>query len=303
MRRTLLHSSNPGGISSAIATSTPGRIYAEARNFVQVAKLARSFAELNPLQVCPVPREEVFRILNISSSHIHWPWAKVHGSQEKWRPYAGDTGLITRVEGRNKKYLALIPRIHKLDGTQAGQSRPPQALAVRSNLGTCGAVRTELYGGYTWRGHLFSPEGVLLVDLDNIAVLPLSKPLPSSAELTLFRSTSLLSTAEVEKTAQQVEQTRLKVGDRVKFVSGPYLDLIGEIKEIKENEVTVYVPSQNIVDDMPKDSVRADFAIGDRVNVLDGKNRGLVGWVIGISVRTLQVLNLETETEVNSLSF
>ena len=137
----------------------------------------------------------------------------------------------------------------------------------------------------------------------NISFLPLSKPLPSSAELTLFRSTSLLSTAEVEKTAQQVEQTRLKVGDRVKFVSGPYLDLIGEIKEIKENEVTVYVPSQNIVDDMPKDSVRADFAIGDRVNVLDGKNCGLMGWVIGISVRTLRVLNVETETEVNPLSF
>ena len=95
----------------------------------------------------------------------------------------------------------------------------------------------------------------------------------------------------------------MKVGDRVKFISGPYLDLVGEIKEIKENEATVYVPSQNIIDDMPKDSVRADFAIGDRVNVLDGKNRGLVGWVIGISVRTLQVLNLETETEVNSLSF
>ncbi len=38
-----------------------------------------------------------------------------------------------------------------------------------------------------------------------------------------------------------------------------------------------------------------------KVNVLDGKNRGLVGWVIGVSVGTLRVLDVETETEVNSL--
>ena len=301
MRRAFSYSHSPGGISSAIATSTPGRIYAEARTFVQVAKLARSFQELNPLQVSPVPREDIFRILNVSSSRTRWPWAKVHGSQEKWRRYAGDTGLLTRVEGRNKKYLALLPRIHTSDGTQEGLSRPPQALAVRSNLDNCKAARTGLYGRYIWRGQLFSPEGVLLVDLDDINVLPLSNPLPSSSELTLFRSTSLLSTAEAEKTAQQIAQTRLKVGDRVKIVSGPYLGLIGDVKEIKENEATVHVPSQNIVDDMPKDSVRADFAIGDRVKVLDGENRGLVGWVIGISIRTLRVLNVETETEVNFL--
>ncbi len=139
------------------------------------------------------------------------------------------------------------------------------------------------------------------MDLDDITVHSLSKPLPSSAELTLFQSTNLLSAAEAEKTAQQIAQTHLKAGDKVKVVSGPYLHLLGVLREVKENEATVYLPSQNIVDDMPKDCVRADFAIGDQVNVLDGKNRGLVGWVIGVSVGTLRVLDVETETEVNSL--
>ncbi len=109
----------------------------------------------------------------------------MRGSQAKWRRYTGDTGLVTKIEGRNKKYLALIPRLNTLDGIEDIQSRP-QALAVRCNLNTSRATQTELYGRYVWRGHLFSPEGVLLVDLDDITVHSLSKPLPSSAELTLF---------------------------------------------------------------------------------------------------------------------
>ena len=205
----------------------------------------------------------------------------------------GDTGLIKNIEGRNKKYLALIPRI---SGLQEGQARPPQALAVRSHLEIREAATAELYGRFIWKGSLFSSEGFLLVDMDNVATLPLSEPFPSSAELALFRSTALLSTVEADKTAQKIARARMKTGDRVKIVSGPYYKMIGVIKEMKEDEVSVYLPSQDIVDDMPKDTVRAEFSVGDEVKVLDVQNRG----VIGISADKLHVLNVEANTEVDT---
>ncbi|KJA12624.1 hypothetical protein HYPSUDRAFT_109789, partial [Hypholoma sublateritium FD-334 SS-4] len=68
--------------------------------------------------------------------------------------------------------------------------------------------------------------------------------------------------------------------DKVIVVSGPYLNMTGEVMEMKENEVAVYLPSQDVIEDMHKDTVRADFAVGDQVRVLDGPSQGLVGWVI-----------------------
>lgn len=302
------HSSTAGYLAtSVIATTMPGRIYAEARNYTQVQKLAQSYAELNPLKVSPVPQEDIFKILDFSPSHTDWPWAKVRGNRSKWRWYEGDMGLITRVEGRNKKCLALIPRINV-----EGQSRPPQALAVRRNMEIRRAARAELYGRFVCEGDMFSAEGLLLVDLDNIPILPLFKPLPSSAELAVFRSTSLLSAVEENKTSQHIAQARMKTGDRVKVVSGPYCGLIGEVQAMKEDEVAVYLPSQGVLEDMPKDTVRAAFAVGDQVKVLDGQSKGLVGWVTVVSagnmlrvlkVNTLRVFNVEDPTEVDNLHF
>ena len=176
-------------------------------------------------------------------------------------------------------------------------------MAVRGHLDIQRATKAETHGRFFWKGQLFSAEGVLLVDLDNIAILPLKEPLPSSAELSFLRSTSLLSTLEADKTAQQIEQARIKIGDRVKVVSGPYLHLIGVIKGTKENEVSVYVPLQGTTTDMSKDTVRTYFLVGNGVRVIDGQHRGLLGWVVAILANTLRVLdfNVKNQIEVGTL--
>ncbi len=165
-----------------------------------------------------------------------------------------------------------------------------------------GTVKDELFGRYVWKGQTFSDEGILLVDLDDISTLALLEPLPTSAELAIFRSTSLLSPEEAAQTEQQIEQARMNIGDRVKVISGPYLHLIGEIRGMKENEVSVFLSSQDIVEDMPKDSVRAAFRVADRVRILDGQYKGLVGWIIAVSEseRALRVLDIEAAIQVSA---
>ncbi len=123
-------------------------------------------------------------------------------------------------------------------------------------------MKDELFGRYVWKGQTFSAEGIQLVHLDDISILALLEPLPTSAELAIFRSTSLLSPEKAARTEQQMEQAHMNIGDRVKVVSGPYLHLIGEVRGMKENEVSVFLSSQDIVEDMPKDRRARSFSGG-----------------------------------------
>ena len=145
---------------------------------------------------------------------------------------------------------------------------------------------------------MFSSEGLLLIDLEKIAVFSSSEPLPTSAELALFRSTSLLSTITAKMTEDKIAQARMTIGDRVKVVSGTYIGLIGEIKGIEDIEVAVYFQSQGIVENILKDTLRTEFEIADQVRIFDGRNQGLVGWVTGTSTDKIHVSNVDAGIEV-----
>ncbi|KAF8192199.1 hypothetical protein BJ912DRAFT_925104 [Pholiota molesta] len=281
------HPSTPEVLASSIvATPIPGRIYAEVTGFAQATKLARSLAELDPLRISLVPREDIPKILNFASSrHACQQWARVGGKKKKWHWYQGDTGLIEKVEGSRKKYLALISK-----------TRFGGLLEVQVGLSL---VEDDEHGRFIWNKQTFSAEGLLLVDLDDIDILPLLETLPSSAELAVFRSTSLLSMETAVQTDRMIIQTRMNIRDRVKVMVGTYLGMLGNVVEMKENEVAVYLPSQDIIEDMLQDSVQAAFDIGDQVVVVDGERKGLVGWVIGISADRIRVLNIQDNIEVD----
>lgn len=281
---------------SVVATSVPGRIYAEVTSFANAMTLARSVPELDPTRVIPVPRDEIMSVLSTpSSGRRRQQWARV-GRKKKWSWYAGDTGLIEMFEGSRKKYLALLPRLQLAQGV-GSDSRPSQALVERAHLQAqvgVDAVKDELHDRYIWKGHVFSAEGLLLVDLDDIDILPILDTVPTSLEFDMFLTTSLLSSRTSAKTAHRMLQSRLKIGNRVKVMVGEYIGMVGKIVEIiGEIEVVVYLPSQDLNENMPKNSVRAMFCIGDQVEVVDGENLGLTGWVIGASPTSLHVVNME----------
>lgn len=288
--------------TSVIATAIPGRIYAEVSGYAQALKLARSVEELIPSHISPVPREDIAKILNFGSSrHECQQWARIRGKKKAWHWYQGDTGLVEEFEENGKKYLALIPRL-ALEDVCEGQSRPRQALVERAVLEArfgVALVENDEHGGFIWDKQRFSAEGLLLVDLDDIDILPILETLPSSSEFAVFRSTSLLASETVAQTDRIIRQRRMKVGDRVKVVAGVYLGLIGEVVEMKETEVAVYLPSQDIIEDIMLDTVRGAFVVGDQVKVVDGPNKGLIAWIIGICADRLSVLNVENEIEVN----
>ena len=299
LRKRSFNSTSGDLSASVLSTTMPGRIYAKARTSAQVTKLAMSLAELGPPKLSPVPPEDVLQIFKVSHSYGNWPWARVQGSERKWNQYEGDTGLITEIQGLSRKFLALIPRL-QFHQVGEGPSRPPQALLSRWDANIRTAAKDEANGTFTWKGQIFSAEGALLVALDSIKLLPLPEPFPSHHELSLFRSIPVLSAIDAEKTTQKMAQARMKIGDRVKVISGPYFHLIGEVKETRANEVSIYLPSQDIVQDMQIDTVRAAFLVGDHVRILDGAKQGSLGWVVEVLEDALRVLHVEFATEVSN---
>ena len=246
----------------------------------------------------PVLQERILENLGYLQSGERWPWAKVRGSPKKWSRYAGDTGLITKVDGDDNWYLALIPRVGELDHSDDDRSRPSQALASRRSLDIRKAPKVGPSGTFYSKGTMYSAEGCILVEIAKIKVLPLPNPLPTSSELKLFQSTTLLSDAVSKMTDRLIAQSRIKIGDKLKVLSGPYIHSRGVVKEVNERTVTVYLPAQDSVEEMALDTVRAAFTLGDKVRAVDGKSKGLVGWVIGAIEEDLCVLNDETGMEV-----
>ncbi|KAF8199073.1 hypothetical protein BJ912DRAFT_687982 [Pholiota molesta] len=303
--RKSMHPTAPQVLAtSALATSVPGRIYAEVNTFAQATTLAQAIPELKPSRISPVPRDELYRILNIASTRLApHQWARVAGRRRKWRVYGGDTGLVLMIQGSEKLYLALVPRLAIGDADPEVQ-RPPQALLERLHLAHIKgekSIKEDIEGRYIWKGYMFSKEGFLLIDLDKIELLPLVETVPRTAELAIFRTTTIIPPRIARRTEEMIRRTRMKLGDRVKVVTGEYLGLIGEITEILEDdsEVNIYMPSQDITQNMLKNDVRVTYRVGDQVKVLDGEHKGLAAWVVAILLDSLRILNLEKQIEVN----
>jgi ribosomal protein L24 len=284
----------------------PGRIYAEVNTFAQATALAQAIPELKPSRISPVPRDELYRILNIASTRLApHQWTRVAGRRRKWRVYGGDTGLVLMIQGSEKLYLALVPRLAIGDADPEVQ-RPPQALVSRLHLAHIKgekSIKEDIEGRYIWKGYMFSKEGFLLIDLDKFELLPLVETVPRTAELDIFRTTTIIPPRIARRTEEMIRRTRMKLGDRVKVVTGEYLGLIGEITEILEDdsEVNIYMPSQDITQNMLKNDVRVTYRVGDQVKVLDGEHKGLAAWVVAILLDSLRILNLEKQIEVSTL--
>ncbi|KAF9474831.1 hypothetical protein BDN70DRAFT_815019 [Pholiota conissans] len=68
---------------------------------------------------------------------------------------------------------------------------------------------------------------------------------------------------------------------------------------IDDIEVVVYLPSQDLAENMPKNNVRASYSVGDQVKIVDGQHSGLLGWVVAVSSSMLRIVNIEGQIEVN----
>lgn len=286
---------------SVFSTAIPGRIYAEVPTFQQAVHLARTTSDLNATRIRPVPLDEYFRVLRVINIPKPCKWARIKGKKKKWHLYQGDTGIVIKVKGRENLIMYLIPRL-VMTPLDEVLSRPPQELVDRlrlQNMVEDNAVSVDEDGCFEYDGFEYNADGLMMFNVDDVNIVPLAETLPTAIELAIFKATTVLGDQMANATNIRLRQRNMKVGDRVKVVMGEYSGLVGELTEVTDEEVKVYLPSQDITEDIRKNNVRAYYQVGDQVKVVCGQYSGLIAWIISIAPDTLRIVNIEKETEVS----
>ena len=86
-------------------------------------------------------------------------------------------------------------------------------------------------------------------------------------------------------------------GTRVVVKKGDFKGLVGIIRDRidKNDECVVELPSQGLTEPIPARDLRTEFRYGDRLEVVNGNHKGLVGWVVEVDAVTgnVSIVNAE----------
>ncbi|KAF8960609.1 hypothetical protein BDZ97DRAFT_1921993 [Flammula alnicola] len=275
------HPTSPQSLARSVMANPcrPGRIYAEVSTHQQAMRLATSVSELNKAMLRPVPREEWAQTRIVGSPNIsRQSWGRVRGKRKGWEHYRGDVGLVEK------------DRL----------SRPTQALSLKEMVeSTFGEETVEMQSGgsYRFEGRQYSKKGFLMVNISDIDLMYSVDPLPSMSVLMLFSSNDVLEADARVRTENGIMASQVKLHDRVKVVRGEYRGLLGQVEDVGENEIAVYLSTQDLTENVLRTDVRLAFRVGDEVRVLDGPNSGLTGWVVDIFDDRMKILNMEKQAE------
>lgn len=279
----------------------PGRIYAEVSTIEEARQLAKAIGELNTQVLRPVPSEELRHIIRVSAPAVkHQSWVRVRGVTKAWKHYRGDVGLVETSGQRN--ILLLVPRIPAVPGLPS-EDRPSQVLAQRqtivANFGP-DTVCDGRHDNFSFQRRTYTDKGLLMMDYDGFDAISGCNILPSMLEWKLFKESGTLESDTISRTECAILASRLKPQDRVKIVGGSTHGLLGIVVEVREGECVVYIPSQDLSEEIPQYQLRADFRVGDEVKVVSPPHAGLIAWVIGENNGRFKIMNLSKEIEVRA---
>jgi len=95
-------------------------------------------------------------------------------------------------------------------------------------------------------------------------------------------------------------------GDRVKARMGEYKGLIGVVIDITDDYIKVDFPNQNLsINDTVKfksNEIQKNFEIGEKVKILVGKRKGIIGTVIKIQDHVVHLVTDNSNEEVTMFS-
>ena len=69
----------------------------------------------------------------------------------------------------------------------------------------------------------------MMINVDDINIVPLPETIPTTNELAIFQTTPVLHRPLSSWTEMLIQENNMKVGDRVKVIAGEYVGLIGEL--------------------------------------------------------------------------
>ena len=141
--------------------------------------------------------------------------------------------------------------------------------------------------------------------------LQLENVVPTFEEITMFQKAEpnkemredLMDRAKATINESKKFLKNLEKGDRVKIISGDLKGLTGIVMELSDNGVKV-MPAVDLIsepiDFMPSEIVKV-FEIGDHVEILAGKHKGLTGSVIKVDDNICHIISEDFKEEMQVL--
>lgn len=293
---------NPA-VRSVIGRKTlPGRIYVEAVSELEVFTLARTVDHLNSTKIRRLGCPELLPVL-IEPKPVYrsQTWRRILGP---WKEYKGDIALVVEIQEEDVKHLfmAAVPRLHLHEG-KCVTGRPPRKLFKLEDLEDFlgHQVISDKYRSFQYKGRDYMPEGYLVEHVHKARLS--DEVVPSLDELNSFKECLWLEPQTYQRTALLISQLNIKPHDRVKVVAGDFINLVGQVVEISENEVELYLPSQDTNERIILEYIRPHFVIGDEVKLLGKDYEGVTAWVVGVDAGEVRVVNLDMNLEVRKHFF
>lgn len=153
--------------------------------------------------------------------------------------------------------------------------------------------------------------GLLLMNI-RLSNLEIENVVPTFEEVTMFQKAELRkeNREELMKMAiETIEESKkvlknLDKGDKVKIISGDLKGLYGQVIEVGDNAVKVQpiIEMYNLdaIDFMPSEIVKV-FMLGDHVEILSGKYKGLTGSVVKVDDNIAYIISEDSKEEMQVL--
>jgi transcription elongation factor SPT5 len=214
----------------------------------------------------------------------HYSWVRV-----KRGVYRGDLGLVSDVnEATLSCSVLVVPRIHIGRKRKRGV-RPPQVSfdpeAIREAFGQDAVEKRNRL--YIFKGGIYD-DGLLEMDT-HMTDLSIEGLNATEEELEPFRQSRLWGMSNTFISP-------IRVGDRVRVVSGTFVGIVGEIVEVLSMTVQIKWGANDAIEVLTCD-VRKAFEIGDFVQVIRGIDRGLEGFLLCLEDKLASIYILPSDSD------
>ncbi|KAG6829201.1 hypothetical protein H0H92_005330 [Tricholoma furcatifolium] len=283
-----------GILSITGCRSYPGSICIESPNLSDVQKLCQDVTTVHAHRIQQIPPQDARLCLKLPLLNIPKPhsWARI----TKSRLYKGDLAYVYAYDPRKGADALVVPRV-KVDRrrTRTANSRPSQTLLKLEDIyRIVGTEAVQVDGDeFTFRSQRYH-RGYHRFFTHNLA-----PHLPTMADVQPFIDCPLVCPDAVRELSTTLERLRLQEGDPVVITKGELKGRVGLITSLDQDAavaILILVEFENVT--VPCAHLRKYLNIGDYVEVVDGSEKGTIGWVTAVTDGQLTLWNHHTFKEI-----
>ncbi|KAG5634594.1 hypothetical protein H0H81_001444 [Sphagnurus paluster] len=287
--------------SATGSASRPGWVSIESPSLAEVQAVCADMFNIFPTQIYAIDPEDARRWHREPRLYTPTPQSWIRLRQ---KPYHGDLAYVRDFDERLWEVsVFVVPRITYQElgqGKRPRSTQPPAALfdehearkrwgddAVERRNQTCAFHQNLFEDGYLCleTKEFFAEEGV-----------------PTRTEILRFEACSVIPREFLEKSLQVAAMRCVKLGDRVKVISGELKGALGVIQGMANGEADIELEDVRICATIPLDALSKDLRIGDDVAVISGPHVGLRGWIVWVEAEMLKIYVSKLAKEFDLMS-